>query len=479
MKQNCNSFKKFFLISSVVFTTGLFQGNVAAASFAVSEHTQKIFDKKYTTSLKSKKVFMQSFRGLNDGEQDKFMLGKSFFTIPWVEAPSATTARDGLGPLFNSNTCINCHPRNGIGTLYNKNNNISRNLVVRLSIPSNSSKEHQEMLKYSGFIEEPTYGGQISINAVEGVSYEAKPVIKYKDLIVRYPDGEEVILKQPLKGVDNQLQDLQYGSLHKDVSITNRIAPALIGLGLLEKLTDKQILENEDIDDINGDGISGKANIVYDALDKDFKVGRYTWKGSAPTVIHQSAGAASNDMSLTNQLFPKENCTSSQEDCLKAPKGDDIGGKKTFDLPMNRLEAISFYLTNLKIPKSKILEEKGEELFSAIGCVKCHSPSFTLESGYKIKPFSDLLLHDMGAGLSDGRSEFKATPNEWKTAPLWGLGKYKLASGKNPELLHDGRAKTIEEAILWHGGEANEIKNNFMRLSKKQRKSVIIYIKEL
>jgi CxxC motif-containing protein (DUF1111 family) len=470
MKQNFNSFKRLLMMSSVVFTTGL---------FAVSDTTQKVYDKKYTTLTKTNKVFMKQVHGLNDEEQDQFMLGKSFFTIPWVEAPSATTARDGLGPLFNSNTCVNCHPKNAIGSVYNKNNNISRNYVTRLSIPSNGSFEHKKMLQYSGFIEEPIYGEQISINGVQGVPFEAKPVITYKNITVTYPDGEKVILKQPLNGVEYQLKDLQYGAIDKNVNITNRLAPALVGLGLLEKLTDIQILENEDIDDVNGDGISGKANIVYSKEHKDFRVGRYTWKGSAPSVMHQSAAAAFNDMSLTNPLFQKENCKASQIECLKAPKGDDIRGKTTFDLPMKRLYAITFYLQNLQIPNSKITEKKGEELFATIGCVKCHTPSFTLNNGYKIKPFSDLLLHDMGEALSDGRVEFKAGVNEWKTAPLWGIGKYKQATGKNPELLHDGRAKTIEEAILWHGGESEVIKNRFMSLSKKERESIIKYIREL
>jgi CxxC motif-containing protein (DUF1111 family) len=470
MKQNFNRFKSLFIISSVVFTTGL---------FAVSESAQKQFDKKYTTSTNTNKVFMKQISGLSDEEQDTFMLGKSFFTIPWVEAPAATTARDGLGPLFNSNTCANCHPRNAIGSVYNKNNNISRNYVTRLSIPSNGSFEHKEMLKYSGFIEEPTYGEQISINGVQGVPYEAKSIIKYQNSTITYPDGEKTILSKPLQGVEYQLKELQYGKLDKNVSITNRLAPALIGLGLIEKLTDKQILENEDINDDDNDGISGKANIVYSIKHKDFRVGRYTKKASAPSVVHQSAAAAFNDMSLSNLYFQRENCTSSQEKCLNAPKGDDIGGEKTFDLPIQRLDAIAFYLKSLKIPKSIINEKKGEALFSDIGCVKCHIPSFSLSNGEKIKPFSDLLLHDMGKELSDGRIEFKAGINEWRTPPLWGIGKYKLATGKSPELLHDGRAKTIEEAILWHGGEAKKIKNNFMSLSKKQRESVIIYIKEL
>lgn len=470
MKQNCNSFKFFILISSVVFTTGL---------FAISSQNQKSYDKKYTTLTKSNKIFMKQIRGLNDEEQDTFMLGRSFFTIPWVEAPSATTARDGLGPLFNANTCVNCHPKNAIGSVYNKNNNISRNYVTRLSIPSNGSFEHKKMIQYAGFVEEPLYGEQISINGVPGVPYEAKSIIKYESVPIIYPDGETVVLKKPLQGIENQLTDLQYGKISHNVSITNRLAPALVGLGLLEQLSDEQILENEDINDKNNDGISGKANIVYSVENKDFRVGRYTKKASAPSVIHQSAGAAFNDMSLSNPYFPKENCTSAQEECLKAPKGDDVFGKQTFDLPKMRLEAIAFYLKNLKVPYSEITELKGGELFSDIGCVKCHTASFTLANGYKIKPFSDLLLHDMGEALSDGRVEFKATAREWRTAPLWGIGKYKLATGKNPELLHDGRAKTIEEAILWHGGEAQNSKEKFMNLTKIHRVSIIKYIEEL
>jgi len=470
-KQNFNSFK--FLIalsSSVVFTTGL---------FAVIENTQKKYDKKYTTLTKTDKVFMKQISGLNNEEQDMFMLGRSFFTIPWVEAPSATTARDGLGPLFSANTCVNCHPNNAIGSVYNKNNQISRNYISRLSIPSNGSKEHKLMLKYSGFVAEPIYGNQISINGVNGVPFEAKPIIKYKNVKVTYPDGDEVILKQPLRGIENQLKDLQYGKLDKDVSISNRLAPAFVGLGLVEQITDEQILQNEDIEDINNDGISGKANIVYSIKNDDFRVGRYTWKASAASVIHQTAAAASNDMSLTNPFFPNENCTSSQEECLKAPKGDDVHGKKTFDLPMKRLESIAFYLKNLKIPKSIVTQKEGEKLFNEIGCVKCHIPSFTNKNGYKIKPFSDFLLHDMGENLSDGRVEFLANAQEWRTAPLWGIGKYKQATNKDPEFLHDGRAKTLEEAILWHGGESEQIKNKFMSLSREQRELIVKYIEEL
>ena len=440
---------------------------------------QNNLDKKYTTTLQNKKLFMQEVSGLNYEEQDKAMLGLSFYRIPWVEAPAATTARDGLGPLFNANTCISCHPNNAIGSVYNDKGQISRAYVIRLSVPSTGFTEDKNTLKYNGFIPEPTYGSQISINSVGNVPFEAKPHIVYEKIKITYPDGKEIYLSKPKQNLKDEITSLNYGSLHQDVIISKRLAPALVGLGLLEQISDKTILAQEDINDSNHDGISGKANIVYSPEFKDFRVGRYTWKASVASVLHQSAAAAHNDMSLTNPFFKTNNCTNIQKECLDAPKGDTARAGTPFDLPLYRLEAISFYLKNLKIPKSTITEKEGENIFNELSCVKCHTPSYTLDNGYKIKPFTDLLLHDMGEGLSDGRSEFKANAKEWRTAPLWSIGKYKLATGKEPELLHDGRAKSIEEAILWHGGEAITSRNLFMKLSKKEREALIAYINEL
>lgn len=463
---------KLLFIALVFLYTGLFALNKKVS-------IQDILDKKYTTKLSSKKLFMQQVSNLSYDEQDKFMLGFSFYRIPWVEAPSATTARDGLGPLFSANTCISCHPNNAIASIYNDKGNISRAYVARLSIPSDGSKTHEDYLKYKGFIPEPTYGGQISLNAAHGVPFEAKNQIIYDKKIVTYPDGREVILSSPKNDQASALKDLRYGKLHKNTAITKRLAPALVGLGLLDMLNDEQILANQDINDSNNDGISGKANIVYSPEFEDFRVGRYTWKGSTASVLHQSGAAAHNDMSLSNPLFPNENCTKSQKECLKAPKGDNGRVSSKFDLPMERLEAIAFYLKNLKIPKSKITEKSGERLFSQIGCTSCHIPEFTLANGYKIKPFTDILLHDMGEGLSDGRVEFKAGKNEWRTPALWAIGKYKFATGKEPELLHDGRAKTLEEAILWHGGEGDMSRKRFMNLTKEHRDEVLRYISQL
>ncbi len=472
MKQKSNQNRFLQLSSVVMLTAGLF-GVLEASSL------QKSYDKIYTTKTQNRTLFTKKISGLNDEELDSFILGKSFFRIPWVEAPSATTARDGLGPLFGANTCITCHPNNGIAPKYNKKGSPARGYVARLSIPSNSSKNHQEQLRYSGFVAEPMYGTQISLNGSKNVPFEARTIIKYEEKLVLYPDGKKITLSKPLKHHSDKLYDLQYGELHPKTIISSRMAQALVGLGLLAQLSDEQILKNQDIDDKNEDGISGKANVVYDPETKKYGIGRFTWKASAPSVKFQVAAAANNDMSLTSPLFPKENCTKKQTECLNAPKGDSKRGMSEFDLTQERLDAITFYVTHLKIPKSTITEKNGEKLFKQIGCTECHKAEFTLQSGYKIKPFTDMLLHDMGEELSDGRSEFLATPLEWRTAPLWGVGKYHIALGEKPSLLHDGRAKSVEEAILWHGGEASASKQLFINLKQKQRDSLLRYVDEL
>ncbi len=421
----------------------------------------------YFTKANTKKSLSKSYNNLNDEEQDSFMLGRSFFTIPWIEAPSTTTARDGLGPLFNANTCINCHQNNSLGSVYNKDGKISRSLVARLSILPNNSKEHKNYLQKAGFIPEPTYGAQISINGTRRIPYEAKLHIDYEDKEVVYADGKKVTLRKP----NYSLTDLNYGPLSNDASISVRKAPALVGLGLLEDLSDSSILANVDEDDKNNDGISGRANLVYSIETGTYKLGRYTYKASAPSVKHQIAGAFVNDMGLTTTLFPNENCTSAQEKCLNAPKSRDA-----IDVPDMRLDAVTFYLTHLKVPKSKNVIPEGKELFNQIGCTSCHVSSFTTKKGIKINPYSDFLLHDMGEALSDGRSEFRASANEWKTAPLWGINSYEKTLRKQPDYLHDGRARNLEEAILWHGGEAQASRESFMSLDENKREMIIKFI---
>ncbi|RXK11713.1 thiol oxidoreductase [Halarcobacter mediterraneus] len=424
------------------------------------------------TSKQKKDTLLHPIDNLTNEEYDKFILGKSFFRIPWVVAPSATTARDGLGPLFNANTCMSCHPSNGRGTLYNKNMQLSRSIIAKLSIKAENKKEHLDFLIKNPLIPEPTYGVQIAINGTHNVKYEAKPEIKFEEIKIQFPDGEVDTLLKPTY----ILKDLQYGELDKNTIITFRIAPSLNGIGLLDDISENDILANADEFDKNNDGISGKANWVYSPINHKKELGRFSWKANITNVKHQIADAAINDMGLTTSIFPNEACTKQQTACLNAPKA-----RHNIDIPDFRLEAIEFYLKNRKTfstKKDKIYKQ-GFNLFKQIACVKCHIDSFTTKQGVKISPFTDLLLHDMGEGLADGRSEFKATGREWRTAPLWGISLHKKINKKNPRLLHDGRARNFQEAILWHGGEAKASKEAYMHLNKKERTTLLEFLERL
>ena len=415
----------------------------------------------------SKNAFSKPIDLKSNDSIDMHILGKSFFTIPWVEAPAATTARDGLGPLFSANTCIHCHQKNGAGIATDKNAKITRSLVMHLSIPHGSD----DLKMKNGFIPEPTYGAQLSVNGTSNTPFESSVNLTYKKIIGKYADGSTYELQNPTY----KLSNLQYGPLHKDINIAPRIGLALIGLGALESIDEKEILKNEDIEDKDGNGISGKANWVYNPETNSTELGRFSWKGSAATIVQQTANAAHNDMGLSNPLFPSHNCTDAQKECKKESEG-----KHKFDLPQNRLNAIAYYLKTLKIPKERITQNysKGKELFNKLNCVKCHTQKFKIANGQIIKPYSDLLLHDMGDALSDGHTMYKATAKEFRTPPLWGIGLYKKVSG-NISLLHDGRARSVAEAILWHGGEAKETRELFKKLSKKDRDYLIEFVNSI
>ena len=419
------------------------------------------------TKVTSSKAFSQSVRLTHD-EEDLRILGKSFFSVPWVEAPSATTARDGLGPLFSANTCKHCHPNNGAGVPTDANGNVSRALVMRLSL-SNIKNINNDLIVKNGFAPEPVYGGQLSVNGTSDVDYEGRVEVRYEAIEGRYADGTAYELQNP----SYILSDLNYGAMNAHVNVAPHIALALIGLGHIEQIADAEILKNEDVNDSDNDGISGKANWVYSPETNTTQLGRYTWKAAAASVRHQSANAALNDMGLTNPLYPNENCTASQADCREAPKG-----RGDFDLTAQRLDAIAFYLRSLKIPAQRHNSnfEAGEKIFKSLSCTGCHVERFTTREGVEIYPYSDFLLHDMGEALGDGHTMFMATQTEFRTPPLWGIGLYEKVSG-DLALLHDGRARTVEEAILWHDGEARQHKEAFKTLSRQERQTLVDFIK--
>lgn len=416
------------------------------------------------------RIFEKQMKGMSNEEYDFFILGKSFFRIPWVEAPSATTARDGLGPIFNANTCTSCHPRNGRGFARKKNGQLDRSVVVKLSSkPKGLSHEAQILLKH-GVLGDKMYGGQIQTSSVFNVSSEATPFIYNRHFTVTYPDGKSVNLEKPVL----ELRDKNYGELDKDTSTSLRFAGPLVGMGLIDMIDEKEIISWADPDDKNGDKISGKANYVYSFEYEKMMLGKFNLKASTPTLKEQIAQAFHDDMGISNHLYSGSPCSKYQNECAKASKSKD-----EFDLTPLRLEAVSFYVSTLALPKQNITNHIGKESFESIGCIACHRPSYKLVDERVINPYSDFLLHDMGESLADGRGDFLASGREWRTQPLWGLRYAKTVLKQEPRYLHDGRARTLEEAILWHGGEALNAKLSFMRLDKKQRDALIGFLKEL
>jgi CxxC motif-containing protein (DUF1111 family) len=420
-----------------------------------------------------------------------FFVGKAIFEKIWVFAPSSTTASDGLGPLYNARSCIRCHKGNGRG-LIEENNSSSPALFLRLSIPPTTSK-HLAILSSgkAGFIPEPVYGKQLQTFAYPGGNAEGQLKIEYSPMNVELISGESIQIQKP----EYKIEKLGYGPIHQNLLFSPRIAPPLIGLGLLEAIDENDILQATDVNDLDNDGISGKANIVWDENAQRSKLGRFGWKAGSPSLDQQNNSALSGDLGISSWMFPKHSgeCTKYQTECLNQMHGNKRGDKPN----LNMLEAskvmtdlLLFYMRNIALPPARNIEnldrEKGKTLFYKAGCQKCHRPSYTTSKNSKqeslsnqtIWLYSDLLLHDMGKGLADDRPEFLASGTEWRTPPLWGIGLTKKVSG-NTFYLHDGRARNLLEAIMWHGGEAEASKQEVITMTHQQRQQLIYFLESL
>lgn len=400
----------------------------------------------------------------------RFFVGNSLFTQNWVTAPASTTARDGLGPFFNSRACSGCHPKDGRSNPPSPEFGNAHGLLLRLSV--SGTGENGEA------IGDPIYGGQLQDQSILGVKYEGKIDLLYVESNGTYPDGNVYSLRKPYYGI----KSLQYGDLDPGVMISPRVGQQVFGLGLLEALAEQTILQFEDEFDSNGDGVSGKANYVWDVEEQSLELGRFGWKANQPSLRQQAAGAFLGDMGITSSLFPNQECPSGI-DC------DTIQDGGTPEISDENLNDVELYLQTLAVPARRNWDNQlvleGKELFNNIGCATCHRPSMvtgnhkvSLLSNQKIYPYTDLLLHDMGDGLADNRPDFLASGKEWRTPPLWGLGLIETVNN-HTYLMHDGRARSIEEAILWHGGEAEQSKNQFRQLSKLEREKILAFLKSL
>ena len=418
----------------------------------------------------SNNAFGFEISGLSFVEQAEFSTGNSLFNQTWVSSPASTTGRDGLGPTFNARACATCHFKDGRGKAF-VNGEDSSGFLMRISMPGQDS--NGDALPVLG------YGTQLQDRANNGIPFEAKVNVTYEVINGEYADGTSYQLQKPIYSFSQEA----FGSL-SGVLMSPRVAQQTIGLGLISALPDEEITKFEDEADSDNDGISGRANYVYNYEMNEQDLGKYGWKANAPTLKQQVAAALHGDMGLTTSLFSDSNCPSPQQDCADAING---GTPEVTDV---QLDKMLFYQAHLAVPNRRNYKDenvlRGKALFSSLNCIGCHAinqkTGTEAASDYlkniTIKPYSDFLLHDMGDDLADNRPDYLATGNEWRTQPLWGIGLISTVNG-HTNLMHDGRATNIEEAILWHGGEAENIREDFKNLSVDDRENLISFVNSL
>lgn len=410
-------------------------------------------------------AFSQAAANLPASARGQFAVGNSFFTQPWVSAPASTAARDGLGPLFNAAACQDCHLHDGRGHPPAQPDEPLRAAVVRLSRVDGTP--------------DPVYGSQLQPMALPGLPPEARVRLRWDAQQFEFPDASTLELRRPVL----ELSAWAYGPAAADTQATLLVAPPMIGLGLLEAIAASDIIAQQA--EQAALGLAGTANRVPNVETGALSIGRFGWKASQPTVRQQSLDAFANDLGITSDLFASGACTPAQQACAKFAHGG------TPELQANIDAAVTFYAQHLAPPARRDHDNpdvlKGQALFDALGCADCHRPSWqTAEhpssealSKQTIWPYTDLLLHDMGPGLAGPFAAHDASPKHWRTPPLWGLGHAKTVGGPNVGYLHDGRARTLAEAIAWHGGEATAARDAWAALPVAQRRLVIRFLASL
>jgi CxxC motif-containing protein (DUF1111 family) len=428
-----------------------------------------------TLAIANENAYARALATLPPQDLRRFTFGNRVFNTNWVAAPASVDAFDGLGPVFNRVSCSACHTRDGRGRPPETEGAPLESMLMRLSLPGRGAQGEVKPV--------PHYGDQLNEKALPGVPAEGRTVVRFRERAGRYPDATAYSLLVPRY----ELTDLAFGPLPKGTLISPRVAPPVFGLGLLEAVPDAEILSREDPDDANRDGVSGRANRVWDIVKERIAVGRYGWKANQPSLQQQNAAAANGDIGITTRLFPHENVADGQAAAAAAQTGSQGGEPELKDEFFAKL---TFYLQTLAVPAARNIEDprvqSGAELFARVGCSACHTPTMTTgdypdvpELAHQtIHPSTDLLLHDMGEDLADGRPDFAATGREWRTPPLWGIGLTQIVN-RHTRFLHDGRARSLEEAVLWHSGEARRARDRFMRLPAEQREALLTFLNAL
>ena len=411
-----------------------------------------------TTVLdRSSSAFENPAPNLSAAELERHFEGDVAFESTFVSAPSVVNP--GLGPLFVNTSCKACHPRNGRGLPVTGNGPRGSHLFVRVSSDADGPAGLQ------GTPTRDKVGGPLRDHAISGSAPEARIEMRWTEVDGEYADGQPFELRAP-----DPIITLASGEpLPQDVLTSLRIPRPIFGLGLLEAVPDEALVEMSDPWDLDDDGISGRPNIIWDAQLEDQVFGRFGWKSNQPNVLQNTAGGFASVMGVSNPL--------------------SVGPDETPDIDDETLRVTAFYMQTLAVPARADVDDPlvqhGEALFDEIGCASCHRPDLqtgtheiSALSNQSIHPYTDLLIHDMGPGLADRGGHFDATGAEWRTPPLWGIGLTETTLG-DAVYLHDGRARSLEEAIMWHGGEAAGRRDAFQRLPAADRAALVRFLLSL
>jgi CxxC motif-containing protein (DUF1111 family) len=413
-------------------------------------------------------------------QRQTFMAGRSVFNRQWA-AITSLNGDWGLGPTFIADRCSACHINTGRGSPPASPGEQLLSMLVRLSIPG--ADEH------GGPKPHPNYGDQFQNRSMDGrnvdLAYAGEPVPNEADLFldweektVAFSDGETVTLRKPKLRIEN----LKFGELGNDVMLSLRMAPPLVGIGFLDAVPEATILAIADKQ--RAQGFNGRPNRVWDALNRRMALGRYGWKANVPALKQQIAAAAIGDMGVNSNLFPEQNCPPVQTICARQLPGNFP------EIIDHEIGALELWLQGLAVPARRDVNDpevlRGAALFSSAQCAVCHVPDLKTGkfsrlpqlSDQVFHAYTDMLLHDMGEDLADGRPDFKAGPRDWRTPPLWGLGLSQTVSASSA-MLHDGRARNAAEAILWHGGEAARSRDMFREMTKAERKALVKFVEAI
>jgi CxxC motif-containing protein (DUF1111 family) len=426
------------------------------AHTALSGGATTIFDQ-------SEEAFGSPAPNLQGENIERHELGDVAFGLEHVDG---TGPSGGLGPIFDNVACESCHPGDGRGRPPAGAEPFS-SMLFRSSVRGQGSN--------GGPRDVPGFGGQLQMRSLPEYQPEIIAAISYVENRGMFSDGTPFQLRVPTYTLTGM-----YAALPPGVLFSPRVAPAVFGLGLLEAVPEGQIVSRADPRDRNRDGISGRANYVWDAVKGRKALGRFGWKANVPNLIQQTAGAYNGDMGVTSDLFPAESCEGQFPGCESHPVEIEAGV----------VADVALYTQTLAVPARRDLDDpvtrRGESVFYAVGCNGCHTP--TLRTGrlrgvpevsnQVIHAYTDLLVHDMGPGLADDRPDFQASGREWRTPPLWGIGLVETVNG-HTNFLHDGRARTLLEAVLWHGGEARTARYKVTRLSRQNRDALIAFLESL